>query len=183
MHQAAKPGRTANLLAWMVALGISFSSGAATEVDEYQLKAAFLYNFGKFVEWPPQAFNSPSDPFAVCVLGEDPFGRALIDVMNGKALKGRPFQIRQVPNAQQGSTCQILFISSSEQKRFRSILADLKASPVLTVGDTEGFAAAGGVANFTLDGDTVRIEINVEAAKQKNLLISSKLLSLARIVK
>jgi hypothetical protein len=172
-----------NRFAWMAAVGFMFSAPAFPEVNEYQLKAAFLYNFGKFVEWPKRAFNSAADPFAVCVLGEDPFGRSLVDIMNGKALNGRPIQIREVPNVQMGGLCQILFISSSERKSFRSILADLKASPVLTVGDMEGFAEAGGVANFTLDGDTVRIEINIEAAKQKNLAISSKLLNLARIVK
>jgi hypothetical protein len=167
----------------MAALGVMFSTGASAQVNEYQLKAAFLYNFGKFVEWPSSVFKAPADPFAVCVLGEDPFGRALGDVMYGKALFGRPVQIRRVPNVQQGSFCQILFISSSERKSFRSILTDLKASPVLTVGDTEGFAEAGGVANFTLDGEMLRIEINIEAARQKSLLISSKLLNLARIVR
>jgi YfiR/HmsC-like len=134
------------------------------------------------VEWPSQAFNTPGDPFAVRVLGEDPFERALVDFMRGKALTGRPVQIRRVPSTQQGSLCQILFISTSERKGFQPILADLKSSPVLTVGDTKGFAEAGGVANFALDGETIRIEINVEAAKQKNLLIGSKLLNLARIV-
>jgi hypothetical protein len=160
-----------------------FIAATSAELNQYQLKAEFLYNVGQFVEWPPQAFNTSTDPFAVCILGEDPFERALLDLMTGKALNGRPVQVRRVPNVQQGSFCQILFISSSERKRFRSILTDLKAGPVLTVGDTEGFAEAGGVANFALDGEMLRIEINIEAARRKNLLISSKLLNLARIVR
>ena len=132
-HRYPKGRGMVNRFAWMAAVGFMFSAPAFPEVNEYQLKAAFLYNFGKFVEWPKRAFNSAADPFAVCVLGEDPFGRSLVDIMNGKALNGRPIQIREVPNVQMGGLCQILFISSSERKSFRSILADLKASPVLTV--------------------------------------------------
>src|SRR5258708_5517792 len=140
-------------LAVMVAVGVTSMAGAPSEVNEYQLKAAFLYNFAKFVEWPREAFSGPGRPIQVCVLGENPFGRALVGTMEGKSLNGRPFQVLQVSNARQGSMCQILFVSSSERMRFRAILAEVKAGPVLTVGDTEGFAAAGGVANFTLEGE------------------------------
>jgi YfiR/HmsC-like len=170
-------------LIWMIVLGAALGAPARAEVDEYQLKAAFLYNFAKFVDWPPEAFTSPSDPFTICVLGENPFGKALAGVIDGRTLNGRSFQLRPIPDAQHGNTCQILFVSSSERNRFRSILGELKASAILTVGDTAGFATAGGVANLTLEGETIRIEINIGVAKQNNLRISSKLLNLARIVK
>jgi len=165
-------------------LGALVGAATAAQVDEYQVKAAFLYNFAKFVEWPARAFNSASAPIGVCILGENPFGRALDTAMSGKSVDGHPFSIRQVTDAQGAGDCQILFVSSSERKRFHSILSDLKAAAgVLTVGDTEGFAAEGGVVNFKLEGDKVRIQINVDAARQENLRISSKLLSLAQIVK
>src|ERR1700685_814422 len=106
-----------NQLGWMAALGFMFSAAASAEINEYQLKAAFLYNFGKFVEWPPGTFNSATGTFAVCVLGADRVGRTLVDIMNGKARNVRPIQIREVPNVQMGSLCHILFISSSERKR------------------------------------------------------------------
>jgi hypothetical protein len=153
------------------------------EVEEYQVKAAFLYNFAKFVEWPSQAFKSPMDPIAVCVLGHNPFGHALEELIRGKSVEGRGLAFRQVADAQEARTCQILFISSSEVKRFRSLYADLKTAGILTVGEAQGFATGGGVINFKLDGGHVRFEINLDAAEHEQLHISSKLLSLAQIVK
>lgn len=153
------------------------------EVEEYQLKAAVVYNFAKFVEWPPQSFTSASDPIAVCILGQNPFGGWLSETLAGRTAGGRPFVVRHASEPQEVGRCQILFVSSSERKRFRVILAEVKADGVLTVGDTPGFAALGGVVNLRLDGETVRMEVNVESAKQKKLQISAKLLSLAQIVK
>lgn len=153
------------------------------EVEEYQLKAAVVYNFAKFVEWPPQSFTNANDPIAVCVLGQNPFGGWLSETLAGRTAGGRPFVIRHASEPQQVGHCQILFVSSSERKRFRAVLAEVKADGVLTVGDTPGFAALGGVVNLRLDGDTVRMEVNVKSAEQKKLQISAKLLSLAQIVK
>lgn len=158
-------------------------TAAGAEVEEYQLKAAVVYNFTKFVEWPPQSFTSSTDPIAVCILGQNPFGRWLGETLAGRTVGGRPFVIRYASEPQEVGRCQILFVSSSERKRFRVILAEVKADGVLTVGDTPGFAALGGVVNLRLDGDTVRMEVNVESAKQKKLQISAKLLSLAQIVR
>ena len=152
------------------------------QVDEYRVKAAFLYNFAKFVDWPPRSFDSPTAPISICVLGENPFGRALEEAVAGKTLGGRGFLVRPVAEVQQASQCHILFVSSSERKRLQSVLAGLRASAVLTVGDTPGFAGKGGVVNFKLEDGAVHFEINVEAAKEKNLQISSKLLRLAHLV-
>jgi hypothetical protein len=153
------------------------------EVEEYQVKAAFLYNFAKFVEWPSRAFQTPQDPLMVCVLGHNPFGSALEDVIRGKSIEGRAFVFRQVSDAAEANTCQILFISASEGKRFRSLWGSLKPAGILTVGEVQGFAADGGVINFKLDGGRVHFEINADAAEHAQLHISSKLLSLAQIVK
>jgi len=164
-------------------IGAIWAATADAEVEEYQLKAAVVYNFAKFVEWPPQSFTSASEPIAVCIVGQDPFGNWLGETLAGRMVGGRRFVIRHASEPQEAGRCQILFVSSSERKRFRNILAEVKGDGVLTVGDTPGFAALGGVVNLRLDGETVRMEVNLESAKQKKLQISAKLLSLAQIVK
>lgn len=164
------------------ALGVLLVARAQV-TDEYQVKAAFIYNFAKFVEWPPHAFKSPMDPIVICVLGQNPFGGALEEVVNGKSVEGRSFVVRQLSGEQAAAGCQILFISSSERKRLRGILGELKASGALTVGETDTFASEGGMINFKIEGGRVRLQVNVDAAEQGKLRISSKLLSLAEIVK
>jgi hypothetical protein len=170
-------------LEYALILGSVWIAPLRAEVEEYQLKAAVVYNFAKFVEWPPQSFASASDPIAVCIIGENPFGGWLGETLGGRAVGGRSFVIRHVSEPHEVTRCQILFVSSSEKKRFHAILAEIRADGVLTVGDTPGFAALGGVVNLRLDGETVRMEVNIESAKQKKLQISAKLLSLALIVR
>jgi hypothetical protein len=171
-------------LAATIFLGILLTARAPGQVlDEYQVKAAFLYNFAKFVEWPPEAFKTAKDPILVCVLGHNPFGSALEETIHGKSIASRAFAYRQVSDAESASDCQILFIGSTESKRFRSLLDNLKPTGILTIGEAQGFAADGGVINFKLDDGRVHFEINVDAAEQERLHISAKLLSLAKIVK
>ena len=171
-------------LVTVVLLGmVSAGRAPGQEIEEYQVKAAFLYNFAKFVQWPSQAFKKPQDPIVICVFGRNPFGSALGDVIRGKSVEGRGFVLRPVADAEEASACQILFVVSSEGKRFRSLWGNLKPEGILTVGEVQGFATGGGVINFRLEGGRVRFEINVEAAEQAQLHISSKLLSLAEIVK
>jgi hypothetical protein len=153
------------------------------QVDEYEVKAFFLFNFAKYVEWPAASFKSGADPIAVCILGENPFGGALERAIAGKLVGGHPFVLRQIATAQQTVSCHILFVGSAERKRFRSIATSLKDSGVLTVGEFQGFTSDGGVINFKLDEGKVRFEINLEAAERANLHISSKLLTLAQGVK
>jgi hypothetical protein len=150
-----------------------------TPVSEYQLKAVFLFNFAKFVEWPPQAFADPRDPFTICVLGDNPFGSALDDAVRGKTVANRPISIRLVSNPQQARTCQILFVSSSERKRMHGIFEALRNCSVLSVGETDDFTVTGGIVQFRMKDARVRIEIDAEAAGRASLRISSKLLSLA----
>ena len=149
--------------------------------DEYPVKAAFLFNFAKFVEWPSDAFKSSEDPIAICVLGQDPFGSALEDLVRNKTVVNRTFVVRDVNNAQQASKCHIVFVSASERKRCRSLLGELKGRSILTVGEAEDFIENGGIINFKLKDARVRIEIDAGTAERARLRISSKLLSLAEI--
>ena len=149
--------------------------------DEYPVKAAFLFNFAKFVEWPALAFKGPEDPIAICVLGQNPFGSALQDVVRNKTVANRAFVVREVSNAQEAINCQIVFVSSSERKRFRLLLDGLKGRSILTVGEADDFTANGGIINFKLKDARVRIEIDPGAADRAGLRISSKLLSLAEM--
>jgi hypothetical protein len=169
-------------LSCAICVGVALGAGArAQATDEYRLKAAFLYNFVKFVEWPPQTFRSPAEPIVIGVLGKDPFGDALLAATAGKMFEGRGFQVRQVSDAQQAAACQILFISSSERKRLGVLFSQI-GHGILTVGEADNFTAEGGVVNFKLEGGTVRLQINIEAARKQQLHISAKLLSLAEIV-
>lgn len=147
------------------------------KAGEYQVKAAFIYNFAKFIDWP-----SGSDGMTLCLLGEDPFDRD-IDIIRGKPVKGRALAVKRIKAVQEAAGCKILFISPAMKAGVTQIVAELKGSHVLTIGDTEGFAQQGVIINFYLEGENVRFEINIEAAKHAGIQISSNLLKLARIVK
>ncbi len=165
-------------------LGLLFATAVwGQKAEEYRVKAAFLFNFAKFVDWPSQAFKTTRDPIAICVVGENLFGNAIEEAVNGKTVDGRGFLVRRLSNDQAATGCQILFISSSERSRFHAILGDLKTGGVLTVGEADNFAAEGGIINFKIEAGRVCLQVNVDAADQAKLHISSKLLSLAQIVK
>jgi YfiR/HmsC-like len=150
---------------------------------EYQVKAAFLYNFAKFVEWPPDALPNEHSPIVIGILGEDPFGRVLDQAVLGKNINGHELQIARAKSLEELKGCQIIFISSSERKRLLEILATLRGADVLTVGEAEGFAPSGGIIQLVLRDNRVRLMVNVEAAERARLKISSKLLALAEIVR
>jgi len=176
-----------NVICQLALLAIAATAGhvhaEGSVADEYQVKAAFLFNFAKFVEWPADTFKAADDPITICVWGQDPFGGALEDVVRNKTVAGRPFVVRPVSNTAQATKCQIVFVTSSERKRVRSILDELKGRGILTVGEAEDFTSNGGVINFKLKDARVRIEIDTGAAERAKLRISSKLLSLAEIRK
>lgn len=159
----------------------AISSGEPT-AEEYRVKAAFLYNFVRFVEWPSTTFRNQHDPFVICVLAADPFDSAVKETFAGKQIEGRAFRILRISDAGQADPCQIVFMGSSEPKKTAAILATLPAAGVLTVGETDGFAAAGGIINFTVAQGRVRFQVNTRAAQRARLQISSRLLSLAQIV-
>jgi hypothetical protein len=161
------------------ALGLRAQAQAA---DEYQVKAAFLYYFAKFVEWSPEVFSNDRAVFVVGVLGDDPFGSALEQGLNGKSINGRQLTIKRLKWGQNLRDCQLLFICASEKKRLAQILDSLKGVGVVTISDLNNFCQQGGLIGFILEDNKVRFVINTDVAEQARLRISSKLLSLAKAV-
>jgi YfiR/HmsC-like len=149
---------------------------------EYEVKAAFLYNFAKFVEWPPGSFDGPAAPLRMCVLGSDPAFLALQQVVEGKKLNGRELHVDRLSDSEPAKNCRLLFVGVSKATEITKILRDGVGPGVLTVGEMEGFAQAGGIINLVLRQNHIAFEINVSAANRAGLRISSKLLSLATIV-
>lgn len=162
----------------LAAIPFAVPAQAQETPTEYDLKAAFLYNFTKFVEWPADAFHDDRSSLRLCVLGDDPFGDSLRAIAK-EEVAGRRLMVLGVAGMSDPAGCQILFVSRSERRRLPRILAAVRDAPVLTVGDTAGFLEQGGIINFTLQGSRVRFEINHESAERVGLRISSKLLRLA----
>jgi len=153
--------------------------------SEYLIKAGFIYNFAKFVEWPSAAFSQADSPIVIGVLGTDPFGNVLDRIVEDKKLGPRGFVVRRYKwgkDVKELRDCKILFVSASERTHVDEILQSVKGLPILTVGETPGFAERGGVIRFTLEDNRVRFEVNVAAAHQADLNISSRLLTLAKII-
>jgi len=174
---------TTRMLSLFLILGTFALRAEPQAFDEYQVKAAFLYNFAKFVQWPSGSFASSTDPIGICIIGQNPFGWTLENMVRGKMVGDRAFAVRQFSDTQQASQCQILFIGSAEWKRTRALLEAVKNPGVLAVGESDDFTELGGVISFRLDGPRVRIKVNLQAAEHAKLRISSKLLSLAEIAK
>jgi hypothetical protein len=168
----------------LLIVALAWAPGSAADspsAREYLVKAAFLYNFAKFVEWPPAAFVSDTSPLTLCILGDDPFGKA-IDTIEGKAVGRRRLAVHRTHTLARIDNCHILFVARSERARVDTILIKAGQKGVLTVSDLEGFADSGGMIGLIREGDKVRFEINLEAARQAGLVLSSKLLNLAKIV-
>lgn len=161
------------------------TSGSA----EYLIKAGFIYNFANLVQWPSSSFAQPDSPIVIVILGEDHFGTTLDRALDGKKVNSRSFVIKRAKSISElqhtlGSQkgCQILYVSSSEMPHLNDAIQMLKGVPVLTIGETPGFARNGGIINLILEDNKVRFEVNVAAAKEADLNISSRLLALARII-
>jgi uncharacterized protein DUF4154 len=159
------------------------AAGQQDSAGEYELKAAMLHNLTRFVEWPTSAYADAQAPTVLCILGQDPFGSSLASIVSRQAVNGRRTEIRHISNDKEIRGCHVLYISSSERKSIVAILSTLKGASVLTVGETAQFAARGGMIQFSLEEKQVHFEINLEAASEADLKISSRLLVLARIVK
>ncbi len=170
---------TAALLLGCVAFRAGPAVAAPTTAD---VEAVFLFNFSQFVEWPAQSFPDSSSPIVIGVLGSDPFGAALDDVVRGEMVKGRPLVVRRSQHVEQLTDCHILFVSRSERSRLEPIVQLLKGRSILTVSDLEGFASEGGVIGFILVDNKIRLRVNLEAAHAAGLTLSSKLLRPAQIV-
>ena len=161
-----------------VLLGATAAHSATDHSNlEYKVKAAYLYNFTKFVSWPE---SNPGDPLNICILGEDPFGYA-VDLLENKTARGRPVVVIYMQDID-NHDCQVIFISRSEADRLASILQLLANQPVLTVSDIDGFAMKGGCIRLQVVNGKVRFNVNILAARQARLEMSAKLLELARMV-
>jgi hypothetical protein len=165
-------------LSWLASLVPFICNGQATL--EYEVKAAFLLNFTKFVEWPPAIFADPGAPFAICVLGQDPFGRALDEVVAGETVAGHKLIVRRVPEASEPQGCQLVFVGEAGKDTAKT-LSSLPHG-VLTVGEGDRFLHDGGMIAFVIENRRVRFDIHQSAALGADLKLSSKLLSVARTV-
>ena len=175
--------RTVRRIIASVLLSVSLNL-TATEpnTSEYEVKAAFLYNFAKFVEWPAEALGDANQTFNICFAGDKSIGQDLQQVVSGKSITNHAIRIIQVHTPAESRICHILFLTSetfSEESHFLALLRD---ASVLTVGETKGFCNRGGIINFWIDSEHVRFEISPKASQRAHLLASSRLLRLARVV-
>jgi hypothetical protein len=167
-------------LSCVLAIGAGGVDGAASE---YELKAAFLFNFTKYVKWPERAFADEHSPIVIAVVGTDPFGHALDDVVREKSVGGRKFDVRRFKTVDDLDACHLLFVAPSESARLSKIREHYTGEATLLVGDTDHFAGRGGAIGFYIEDKKIRFEINTDATKRATLDLSSQLLKLARIVK
>jgi hypothetical protein len=162
---------------------LCLGSLSAYALTEYEVKAAFLFNFAKFVEWPPRAFPEASSPIIFGILGDDPFGAGLPAALERETVKGRSIRIEHYQPGDNFAGCHLLFVSRSAAGQAKEILDRTKGSNVLTVSETETFVAEGGMINFVLVDKSVRFDINPKAVANAGLKVSSKLLAVAHAVK
>ena len=166
--------------------GLAARDVRAAEANlEYEVKAAFLYNFAKFVEWPSTAFATPEAPLVFCILGPNPFDGKLDRVVNDRTANGRRIEVREGVAVAQTSGCHLVFVPENQAETVARLVqasAPVPGAPVLTVGETDGFAEAGGMIQLVVDEGRVRFDINASAAEGEGLKLSSQLLKLARRV-
>jgi hypothetical protein len=156
--------------------------GQGSAASEYEVKAAFLYHFSQFVDWPEGTFKEANSPIVYCTLGEDPFHGALEASLSGKAVGERALRVQHFKQIEEIRGCQILFIGEGKQKRAASLATQLQGNPVLTVGESEHFIQEGGMIGFLFEENKIRFEVNLEAAEHAKLKLSSRLLGLAKRV-
>jgi hypothetical protein len=173
---------TRHFLSLILLLAPQASLHASSAGEEYSVKAAFLFHFAQFIDWPEGTFKDASSPLTYCTIGEDPFHGALDASLSGKMIGTRPLRVLHFKQPQYIRNCQILFIGAGEKRLLPTVLASLKENFVLTVGESEHFVHSGGMIGFLLEDNRIRFEINLEAAEQAKLKMSSRLLALAKTV-
>jgi hypothetical protein len=157
------------------------ASGQTTTSQEYHVKAAFLFNFAQFVQWPTNAFAEAKAPLVIGVIGEDPFGAVLDEIVRGESVNGHPLLVQRYRRAAEIKACHILFINEPDRKRLEETLTLTKGASILTVGETGEFTRLGGMVQFFTESGKIRFQINVETTQRSNLEVSSRLLRLARL--
>jgi hypothetical protein len=174
-------GATCVMATMLVITGFTRLDQSASN-EEYKVKAVFLYNFARFVEWPADAFPEPGSPFVIGVVGDDPFGPYLDETVRGETVNERSLATTRFEKVSDIKNCHILFISKSLNENQEAILSAIKGKNILTVSDVSGFTKNGGMIRFVNEDNRIKILINLEAAKSEELVISSKLLRIAKIV-
>ena len=176
-----RPPLTA-IVAWAL-LAIPVLHAQNPRPTDYEVKAAYLYNFGRFVEWPEKAVAIQGGPFTVCVLGQDPFGHSLDATLAGETIGGKTIVAKRISSAEESGSCQILFLGIMDDSRLNKIIADLDKKAVLTVSDTPQFVKRGGMIQFVREGKKIRFEVNLTATQHAGLRLSSDLLKVATAVR
>jgi hypothetical protein len=169
------------LMFWAWLVGPGTARGETPEFREYAVKVALLYNFAKFVDWPPESFKNEASPFILGIVGTDPFG-ATLETLKDKTVKGRRLIIRKLPRLENFDECHLLFFSGSEKSNVRNLLASLKNHNILTVSDMEKFASQGGMLGLVNVDEKINFEVNIDTVSHSKLKVSSQLLKLAKIV-
>jgi hypothetical protein len=177
-HAFLWPCLAGALIAGVVACASSLFA-QTSKPNEYEVKATYLYNFARFVEWPAGAEAAKSDVFAICVLGHDPFGPALDAIVAGETLDGKTVQAKRISKPQDATNCRVLFISASEDSRLKDILTAFDKAGVLTVSDIPQFSQRGGMIQFVSTDKRIRFEVNLSNAGDAGLMLSSELLKVA----
>jgi len=178
-RRSSRQAQFAAMTFGLVLFGSYNLSAQATKITEYQVKAAYLANFGRFAEWPASVAVDKSESFNICVLGQDPFGADLDAAVAGETIGRAHVLAKRISKPQDAVDCRILFISSSEASQWKEILTALRTLSVLTVSDIPQFARRGGIIQFLLDGNRVRFDINLTATERVGVKLSSELLKLA----
>jgi hypothetical protein len=179
---SAKRLYLAVIVAWAI-FSVASTSAQQPAPSEDQVKAAYLYNFGRFVKWPPNAVEDRDRAFVICVFSQDPFGLVLESTLAGQLLNGKPVVIRRVMKPQEAAHCHILFIDATQGPHLREILAGIDQSSVLTVSDMPHFLKQGGMIQFVLQEDKVRFEVDLNNVGSGQLALSSELLKVAAMVR
>jgi hypothetical protein len=169
----------AALAALLASACVSPARAEEARPTEYQVKAAYLSKFGKFVEYPPSVRPLPDDKFYVCIIGRDPFGAVLDTAVQGETVGRAAVAARRITRIEDAPGCRVLFISASEDAKLKAILAGLRQAPLLTVSDLPDFTRRGGMIRFVIEGNRVRFDVNLTAARAAGLNLSSDLLQLA----
>jgi hypothetical protein len=164
-------------------MGVPCLQSEQPKIREFEVKAAYLYNFAKFVEWPDEGNNDGNASFEICVLGADPFGATLDAIVSGQTIGGKNVLARRISKPQDVNHCRILFISSSEEGRLKEDLTARENARVLTVSDIPRFAERGGMIGFVLDGNRVRFDVNLGSTQAAGLTLRSELLKVATNVR
>jgi hypothetical protein len=173
----ARRGLLALIATWLIA---GVSATAAEVSKEYQVKAAFLLNFAQFIQWPATAFATPEAPIVIGVLGEDPFGSALDQTLEGESINGRQLVVKRSQKIEDLKICQMVFIATGEKDRLADIMKAVHDTSIVTVGETDQFVKSGGNINLYMENGKTRFEINTDEAQRKGLKVNSQLLKRAK---